>query len=1154
MRKILFSHWLLGFIGTAILAALLWVFGPFLALLQPWPPRAAGIAVLLAIWAATNLLIGWRRRARDKALAHGVTEPAANSLAPAGEEAASAEEAAALQERLGRAMALLRKARGTRGYLYQQPWYVIIGPPGAGKTTALLNAGLRFPLADEMGDDAIPGVGGTRLCDWWFTDDAVLIDTAGRYTTQDSDAAVDRAGWEHFLDLLKRTRTRQPLNGVIVAISLADIALGSAEAAMAHATSIRRRLNDLRDRLGVRLPVYAVLTKADLIAGFTEFFDDLDREQRAQVWGTTFPLTQPDTGAAPAFATAFRALVQRLQARLIDRMQAERSPGRRALIAGFPDQVASLGEPVQRFLEAAFGGSRLSPAPMLRGVYLTSGTQQGTPFDRLTGVLARGFGIDQRRAPSLRAEHGKSFFLNRLLCQVIRGEAMLVSERPGTARRRRAVLAAGYAALTLAVVGGGLALWSARSAGHLDIDRFSTAVAAYGKSAAQWSPDPVTDADLPAIVPILDQARALLSQAEGSGLGLGLSQQDKLQAASRLVYRNALQRILLPRLLVRLEGQMRAAQDKPDFLYEATRVYLMLGSQGPLDRDLIAAWMRLDWEQAWPGPGPAAMRADLLTHLNTLLAQPLPQVSLDGALVDAARVSFSRVPAAQRVYSRIALSAAAQTLPLWRPADPLGAAGAPLFLRSSGKPLTDGIPGFYTAAGFTGVLLPSVPEVAKQVAAESWVLGKQSEIDVSAPALQALQHDVVRLYEADTIQRWDTLLADLNLAPQSSIQQAAQALYLLGSPQSPMRGLLASVTRELTVMPPAAPAAPTSAATELQRLLVPAANAAAAQPGSATEAHFRPLRDYLGQGPGAPIDQSLIAINAVQQNLAQLVTAASGTVPAPAGGDPVLTLRAVALQAPQPVQRWLMSIAVAGTALRAGGTRQQLAAAFNGEAGPAALCEQTVQGHYPFYPKAGADIPLGDFNRLFAPNGLIDSYFNAQLRPYVDTAGPVWRPQAADGISPPISAGQLAQFQRASVIRQMFFSAGGAAPSVQLEITPVDLDPGARQVTMDLGATSIVYAHGPERATSFKWPDQGSSSARLVFDPAAPGGNLRASGPWALFRLIQQGSLRQDGAPNHYTLTFQSGERRAVFSIRADSVVNPLQQAALQDFRCPALH
>ncbi|MBV8455192.1 MAG: type VI secretion system membrane subunit TssM, partial [Acetobacteraceae bacterium] len=168
MRKILFSRWLISGIGTALLAAVVWVFGPLVPAMGDTLPRAAVILVLALVWAAANWWIDHSRRARDSALAKGVAEadPAV---------AASAEESAAMSERLAHALELLRRARGTRGWLYEQPWYVVIGPPGAGKTTALLNSGLRFPLANEMGEGAVAGVGGTRLCDWWFTDDAVLI-------------------------------------------------------------------------------------------------------------------------------------------------------------------------------------------------------------------------------------------------------------------------------------------------------------------------------------------------------------------------------------------------------------------------------------------------------------------------------------------------------------------------------------------------------------------------------------------------------------------------------------------------------------------------------------------------------------------------------------------------------------------------------------------------------------------------------------------------------------------------------------------------------------------------------------------------------------------------------------------------------------------
>src|SRR5438270_6880145 len=98
----------------------------------------------------------------------------------------------------------------------------------------------------------------------------------------------------------------------------------------------------------------------------------------------------------------------------------------------------------------------------------------------------------------------------------------------------------------------------------------------------------------------------------------------------------------------------------------------MLGSEGPLDRDLVRAWMSLDWPATYPGSVMAPKREDLVRHLAALLGEPLPPITLDGALLAAARATFSRSPLANRVYSRISSSGAAQAVPPWRPADALG--------------------------------------------------------------------------------------------------------------------------------------------------------------------------------------------------------------------------------------------------------------------------------------------------------------------------------------------------------------------------------------------------------------------------------------------------------------------------------------------------
>jgi type VI secretion system protein ImpL len=1186
---------LITLIGTALLAILIWFFGPFLAAFEGWGIRLAIIAVILLLWAGINFALDiWRSR-REAALIAGATEAAliagATQAAPDPAAVASAEEAAALEDRLTTALALLKRARGTAGYLYEQPWYVIIGPPGAGKTTALLNAGLRFPLAAEMGQGAVAGVGGTRLCDWWFTEDGVLIDTAGRYTTQDSDATVDRAGWGAFLDLLKRTRIAQPLNGVIVAISLTDIGAATREDRLAHAHAVRRRLKELEVRLAVRLPVYAVFTKADLLTGFTEFFDDLDREKRAQVWGATFPLTDAPAGNVGGFAPEFQALIERLDTRLFDRLQAERSPDRRALIAGFPAQVASLETPLTEFLQEAFGGSRLDPAPMLRGFYLTSGTQEGTPFDRLTGVLARTFGIDQRRAATLRPVEGRSYFLARLVKEVIFGEAMLVSEKPGSALRRLMLRAGAYALAAVVVLAAGGLAWRADSANRHDMDELDSALAAYTKTTAGLPLDRVADGALPPIVPLLNQARELPYGYERGAderfawAEFGLSQLAKMAAGARAVYRHALERVLLPRLIWRLEAQMHGAVDRPEYLYEATRVYLMLGAAGPLDPDLVKTWMTYDWEQTYPGLAMAHQREDLARHLDALLADPLPAIPLDGALLAAARATFSRVPPAARVYSRIASAGAAQSVPPWRPADPLGAAGARVFLRASGKPLTDGIPGFFTVDGFHKVLLPALSDVTKQVASESWVLGSRSEIAPGSADAERIERDVIGLYEADYAKQWDAMLGDLALVPLRTAEQASQDLFILGAPQSPMRDLLGSIARQLTLTqaPPApraetekklAEAAAQQAAPSATARLKPLIGTQSAAPppeppGKRIDDHYRPLRDFVGSGSGAPIDQALKAIDALHQQLARI--GGSSPAAAPGGEDAVQLLREEAGRDPQPVARWLEALAASGNALINGRARQQMTDAFNASGGPAERCQKAVTGHYPFVTGTANDTPPDDFAKLFSPGGLIDGFFNTQLRPYVDTSGTNWKTRPVDGVTAPIAQNDLAQFQRAAVIRDVFFGAGGNAPSFRFEMTPVSLDGAAKQVTLVLGAATITYDSGSPSSTQITWPgSNGMSVVRLAFDVpsssgsaastsasssstlAPAGAGLHFSGAWALFRLFD-GRLQQSGSSDKYMLTLQSSGHEATFEIRAGSVQNPFVPGLLRNFQCPKL-
>ena len=202
MKKIFGNWWVLTGLAVLFLVLVLCVGLPlFLRSLAPWYVRLPLFVAVAGTWG----LIGFLRARKSRRAAAAI---AAELTAPSAADA----EGKAVAARMGEALATLKaNSAGRRDYLYNRPWYVIIGPPGAGKTTALLNSGLRFPLSDQ----SLKGVGGTRNLDFWFADEAVMVDTAGRYTTQDSDATADGQGWKSFLALLKRHRPLSPVNGLL---------------------------------------------------------------------------------------------------------------------------------------------------------------------------------------------------------------------------------------------------------------------------------------------------------------------------------------------------------------------------------------------------------------------------------------------------------------------------------------------------------------------------------------------------------------------------------------------------------------------------------------------------------------------------------------------------------------------------------------------------------------------------------------------------------------------------------------------------------------------------------------------------------------------------------------------------------------------------
>jgi type VI secretion system protein ImpL len=1186
------SRWFLTLIGAVALCLVIWFVGPLIAVggkyfLESDAVRLIIIMVILVAWGVFNIVSGVRAAKTNDKMVEALTAAPVDANATE-----SAAEVAVLRKRLEDALVMLRRTagkarkRGTR-YLYELPWYMFIGPPGSGKTTALRNSGLNFPTADRLGATTVAGVGGTRNCDWLLTDQAVLLDTAGRYTTQDSNEAVDQKAWAGFLDLLKRFRPRQPINGALVAMAVTDIALHTAEERAAHGRAIRKRMTELHDAFGVRFPVYVLLTKADLMAGFVEFFDDLGREEREQVWGVTLPFDKGDDAEAPAvtaMGAEFDGLIKRLGDRVLERLQRETDLSKRALIFGFPTQVNAIREPLLQFLNEIFVPNRYEGRLLLRGVYFTSGTQEGTPFDRLMGAMAASFGVERQRLPSFSGQ-GRTYFLGRLFRDVIFGEASVVSSNPRLEWRQNWIRRGAYAlALLVLIVMGGA--WTMSYFGNqaliADIERRADA---YKKQAEPLATPVVADGDVMATLPPLKSLRDFPhGYGEHGGtepltLDFGLYQGRKLGAQAQLAYLRAVNNVFLPRLLIRLGKQIVDNLGNLDFVQEGLKVYLMLGGQGPLDRGEIKTWLTADWQGALPGDNAAAQRNQLKDNLDALLSQPFRPIAIDGRIVAEARRVLLQQPIASRTYNIIKSSKSAREMSEWRMVDHVGPYADQVLALKSGHPLTSGIPGFYTAIGFYEVFLPALATATHDAAAEAWVLGN-AKSDAAGNDTGAssgrLKQDVVNLYAADYILQWDRLLGDIKIVPFHGMYEASQVLNKLSAPNSPLKLLLVAIAKETDLSQPPqtevtaeqmqngtqlAREISSTRAMRLQRaarIAALASKTAAPTLGSYGEAiteHFRQLHEFVGLGGTgpAPIDDVLRGFNDLYMQVNKM------TVPGqnPAGGAPMADISVAARLADEaarlpPPANGMMAAAAGGiTSLAKGSTRTQLNDLWQSQVLP--FCQTALSGRYPIFHDGSTDVTLDDFTRLFGPNGMIDNFFKTNLAPYVDVTRRPWRWQRGQNVDLGLSDAALVQFQRAQTIRDSFFT-GGSSPSLRLEFTPVSLDPGATEVVISIDGQDLSYAHGPPQPASIQWPGKsGVYGGRVAFEVS--GGSpatITAPGPWSLFRLFDQGSVERSNGADRLRVTFSAGGHQAVYEVQANSVINPLTMRELREFRCPS--
>ena len=1165
----------ISLIGVIALSVIVWFLGPAFkfgaenkAPLESEVTRLIIIMVLVVLWGLNNVWILVKNKKNNEGLVSDLEQN--NDAGADFESDQSAEELNQIGDRFSQALATLSKVKvkGKSSSLYDMPWYMIIGPPGSGKTTALVNSTLEFPLAEKFGKGALQGVGGTRSCDWWFTNEAVLIDTAGRYTTQDSHKVIDSKSWDGFLSLLKKNRRRRPINGAIIAISVHDLLLQSEEERAQHAKIIRTRIDEIMQKLEVRFPVYLMFTKTDLVSGFTEYFEDLGAEEREQVWGVSLPdAEKPSQGPDLDFFNAeFDRLLERLYSRELPRIHQERDIKRRVLIQGFPQQFENLRNVIDGFLKQTFIQNRFEFQPYLRGIYFTSGTQDGTPIDRMMSAVSDNFGFGRQNA-AMQSSQGKSFFLGKLFKDVIFQEAELV----GSNRKYESLIKwsqrSVYIVLTLIAIGL-LTVWSGSLNQHNDfmqqVETFIEEFQTENKRLSLWNKD------LPVVVPALNalaNASIVYDQDEHPWLsGMGLYD-GEVDSSAEEAYQAQLKELFLPRVIHYLEKKILMGHEGGD-LYHNFRIYLMFNKVEHRDKQLITDWFEADWKANMQGE--ASQRQALEKHLQALLNLEPEPYTLNAQLVGQTRQLLLRVPVHQRIYSRIrSQKAYTQKVDLL---NQFGEAVRETFVLTPEIQDLLRIPVLFTKQGYDSLDLTAESPLFSDIVNERWLLSddEKVKVDFIKDDVAEISEKVKELYLTEYSAYWLKVLENLNVVNFKNIRETGETLSRFTDPvYSPLMSVLQVIASH----------------TQLSSQLLQ--NVDDDQEGGKAKAVTSLL---AGQFKGNKVDQQFRDLNqliresgkkpspvtAIMQSIQQLADYVGQITVSPepnkqsfelakarfqsGAGTPVTSMQSYSKKIPEPVNRWLFGMADDTWKVVLSSAKQHVRDEWRNQV--YSVYKNGLAGLYPINGKAKNEMSMQDFSDFFKPNGLVDKFFVSYIKPFITTRKN-WSNRSVDNYSLGFSSAALKQIDRAQDIKKVFFRENPEAPSISFQLKPYRMEKIDARFWIDLGTQRISYKHGPKFWQEINWSGaEENRRVRIVFEDLSEVQHEKIfEGEWAWFRLQQESKLIKTKKANEFLVNYSvkdwTADKSAIikrniqYLIKAKSVNNPFSDNLLGSFKCP---
>lgn len=1068
---------------------------------------------------------------------------------------------------LNQVMVNMKQNLNKRNYLYALPWYLVLGLENAGKTSLINRSGQKFVFSSVMRASGQKSENPYSF-DWWIGDESVLIDPDGELLTQgnrseDNDGAMERRLWLHFVNWLDRTRSRRPLNGIVLALDVSHLATATASERKAYASLLRARLRELMETLSTRLPVYIALTKLDLLYGFEPFFKHYTKSQREEVLGFTFSLDSIDNldHWLEEFAKEYAEFVERINGVLPHAVSAPMSLDERNAIYSFTRQISGLKEILTQFFQDALASDQFSTSALVRGAYFTSVYQQGVPTNAFDDAASRRYGLSHAINTAQHAKNSTIYFTQKLFSNIIYPEAGLASDNFRIARQKRRLIALSFLTCSIATV----LLAGTWHRNYLANIKHSDAVLAKVNQYKDQYPSNVYLASQKDVLEPLNKIReatlefGFFREKTRFISDFGLYQGHTIGPMVEATYLNLLESRFLPLLMADVVVDLNQAQTDEEKL-AVLRVYRMMVDKSGRYKDYVMDYFAKHWQQEFSGR--REIQEELLGHLDYAMRH----TDLAGERERGDKVAnqvmkpydktiakvqsdLGSMPNDQRVYRNLKLNAQTVLGPAINLRNLVGPVFDVVFEERVMNSSTLYIPQMLTKRGFEDYFMPQSESVSELALIDSWVLGQSKSAQFSEADKQALRDKIRNLYVADYTNTWRAALNEIDMKYFSDINDAVTVLDNLTGNIEPLQRLLRtlddntkmfaalpkddSAQKELLKSPKYKVASMIEAPfSDLNNMIKPVGD----KPAYLHEvlASVEELKNYLKSIQDAP-DVGMAALDATKARV-KLVNA-----------DPIYTLKRISSGLPKPLDTMVAKLADESWYVVKQEAIKHLEVRWHEDVYK--TFEEKLAGRYPFNTASKKDASLEDFESFFAPNGTLDSFYNNQLRMFIEENIAVNNDDTSQSI---IRKDVLSQIKQAQKIREAFFNRKGIL-DVSFSVEPLRLSGNKRRSVLNVDGQYLAYSHGPRDSVELIWPNtlRDSAVSKVTLVPTKANMSPRSiniQGPWAFFRLLDQGDVVAASTTSvDYKFAVDGGDM--IYRINSEADANPFTERLFRSFK-----